>query len=37
MKEVVGEGHFEEASWEIGKAREACVLQSMGSERVGHD
>ena len=23
--------------WEIGKDREACVLQSMGSQRVGHD
>lgn len=23
LKGVVGEGHFEEASWEIGKAREA--------------
>ena len=23
--------------WEIGKDREACVLQSMGSQRVTHD
>ena len=23
--------------WEIVKDREACMLQSMGSQRVGHD
>ena len=23
--------------WEIGKDREACVLQSMGLQRVAHD
>ena len=23
--------------WEMVKDREACVLQSMGSQRVGHD
>ena len=23
--------------WEIAKDREACLLQSMGSQRVGHD
>ena len=24
-------------NWETGKDREACVLQSMGSQRVAHD
>ena len=40
--EVVGwhhrlSGHVFEKFWEIVKDREACTLQSMGSQRVGHD